>query len=395
MKKELLYLPMIIILLCSFTNSDDDILNKTAQKLSLMKTLEYNVTDCLHQDVTNTDNIDSALCYFDFTSKDSLIGAKYYYQSTSDDKKSTLVFNGSQTFYSDDKEKRILYRNQPRIKDVTSNLCYSQSICWIRKILPQFINDPANKNIRLNDTIINNRECFRFQLSPNKYIELNGIGSVELRGPNNVMKYYLAISKDDSLPVQFTRIFPTIQYEITTFSRLKFPVQKSDSIWNYENFPKDFLRMPEEEYYEKLRNKVAQTTGRIAPDWELPKLKGGSVKLSDLKGNLVLLEFWFPYCGACLQAIPDINDIQQKYGSKGLKVFGIEFQQRGNKGLTNYIKKHNIKYPTLYNGKEVSTAYGATSGPTIILTGKDRKIIYVSSRFDKAALMKVIDEHIK
>ena len=110
---------------------------------------------------------------------------------------------------------------------------------------------------------------------------------------------------------------------------------------------------------------------------------------------MVLLEFWFPGCGACLQAIPDINDIQQKYGSEGLKVFGVEFQQKGNKGLTNYIKKYNIKYPTLYNGKEVSTAYGATSGPTIILIGKDRKIIYVSSGFDKAALVNAINENIK
>ena len=393
MKKELLYLPVIILLLCSFKNSDDDILNKTAQKLSLMKTLEYNVIDHLHQDVTNTDNIDSALCYFDFTSKDSLIGAKIYSRSTDNGRVHTAVFNGSQTFHCDDKEKRIIYRNQPRIEDVTSLSVYGQSICWIRKILPQFINDPANKNIRLKDTIINNRECFRFQLSPNKYIENE---SVKLIGfTSGLLKYYLAISKDDSLPVQFTRILSTIQYEVTTFSRLKFPVQKSDSIWTYESFPKDFLRISEQEYFEKLRNKVTQTIGRIAPDWKLPVLKGDSVKLSDLKGNLVLLEFWFPLCGACLQAIPDINDIQQKYGSKGLKVFGVEFQQTGYKGLTDYVEKYNIKYPTLYTGKEVSTAYGATSGPTIILIGKDRKIIYVSSGFDKAALIKAIDENTK
>jgi len=392
MKKSLLSLPIIILLLCSFKNSDDDILNKTVQKLSLMETLEYNVIDHLHQDVTNTDNIDSALCYFDFTSKDSLIGAKFYSRSTINGRELTVVFNGSQTFYSDDKEKRILYRNQPRIKDVTSFSIYGQSICWIRKILPQFINDPANKNIRLRDTIINNRECFRFQLSPNKYIEN---GSVELRGPNNIMKYYLAISKDDSLPVQFTRIFPTIQYEITTFSRLKFPVQKSDSIWNYENFPKDFLRMSEQEYYERSRNKVTQTIGQIAPDWKLPVLKGDSVKLSDLKGNLVLLEFWFPGCGGCLLAIPHINDIQQKYGSKGLKVFGIEFQRTGYKVLTSYVEKHNIKYPTLYNGKEVSTVYGVTSAPTIFLIGKDKKIIYAGSSFDWDMLFNTINEHIK
>jgi len=391
MRKSLLSLPIIILLLCSFTNSDDDILNRTSKKLNSIKTLEYNVTDYSHQDVTNSDNITSALCYFDFTSKDSLIGAKFYSHFTINGTECTVVFNGSQTFYGDYKEKMILYRNQPRIKDVTSFMFYGQSICWIRNILPQFINDPVNKNIRLNDTIISNRECFRFQLSPNKFINPNG--SVEL--VKNRMKYYLAISKDDSLPVQFTGISPTIQYQITTFSRLKFPVQKSDSIWNYESFPKDFLRMSEQEYSEKLHNKVTQTIGRIAPDWKLPKLKGDSVKLSDLKGNLVLLEFWFPGCGACLQAIPDINDIQQKYGSKGLNVFGVEFQQKGNKELTNYIKKYNIKYPTLYNGKEVSTAYGATSGPTIILIGKDRKIIYVSSDFDKATLVNAINENIK
>lgn len=376
-------------MLCSFQSTDDDILNKTSKKLNSIKTLEYTAIDYMHQDITNTDNLDSALCYFDFTSKDSLVGAKFYSRSTVNGRQLIVVYNGSQTFYSDDKEKRILYKNQPGIKDVTSFAYFNNSIYLIRNILPQFVNDPVNKNIRLRDTVIDNRECFRFQLSPNKYIDNGSVNLIK-----NSMKYYLAISKDDSLPVQFTKIFPTFQTEITTFSRLKFPVQKNDSIWNYENFPKDYLRMSEQEYYDKLRNKVTQTTGRIAPDWELPKLNGGSVKLSDLNGNLVLLEFWFPGCGACLLAIPDINDIQQKYGNKGLNVFGIEFQQKGNKELTNYIKKHSIKYPTLYNGKGVSTAYGVTSGPTIILIGKDRKIIYVSSGFDKEALIKAIDEHI-
>jgi peroxiredoxin len=393
MKKSLLSLPIIILLLCSFRNSDDDILNKTVQKLNSIETLEYEAINHSHQDVANTDNIDSALCYFDFRSKDSLVGAKFYSRSTVYGRKFTVVFNGLQTFYSDDKEKRILYRNQPRKKDVTSFTYFTNSIYSIRKILPQFINDPANKNIRLRDTVINNRECFRFQLSPNKLIDTNGC--VELKGPANIMKYYLAISKDDSLPVQFTRILPTFQYEVTTFSRLKFPVEKSDSIWTYESFPKDFLRMSEQEYYEKSRNKVTQTIGQIAPDWKLPKLKGGSVKLSDLRGNLVLLEFWFRGCGGCLLAIPHINDIQQKYGSKGLKVFGVEFQQTGYKVLTNYVEKHDIKYPTLYNGKEVSTAYGVTGAPTIFLIGKDGKIIYAGSSFDWDMLLKTINEHIK
>jgi peroxiredoxin len=172
-------------------------------------------------------------------------------------------------------------------------------------------------------------------------------------------------------------------------------VQKSDSIWTIESFPKDFLRMTYKDYFLGRKNKVAIKAGFPAPDWTLPMLKGDSVKLSDLKGSLVLLEFWFPGCGACMLATSGINDIQEKYGSKGLKVLGIEFQLPGDKGLTEYIEKHKIKYPTLYKGKSIAPSYGVSSAPTFFLINKDGTIIYTSSGFDKEKLIAAINENIK
>ena len=50
-----------------------------------------------------------------------------------------------------------------------------------------------------------------------------------------------------------------------------------------------------------------------APDFELRTIKGDIVKLSDLKGKVILLNFWGTWCGPCLQEIPDFNRLYSKY----------------------------------------------------------------------------------
>ena len=76
-----------------------------------------------------------------------------------------------------------------------------------------------------------------------------------------------------------------------------------------------------------------------APDFELRTIKGDIVKLSDLKGKVVLLNFWGTWCGPCLQEIPDFNRLYSKYNKKCLEIVGITIPRSGTPDSDKYLKK--------------------------------------------------------
>jgi peroxiredoxin len=143
-----------------------------------------------------------------------------------------------------------------------------------------------------------------------------------------------------------------------------------------------------------MRARATINVGQNAPNWLLPLVEGDSVHLSDLKGSAVLLEFWFPNCGGCILAIPEINNIQDSYSHKGLKIYGIEFSKSNSDGLADYIKKRHIEYPTLHTGINVAKDYGVYAGPTIFLIDKKGLIVYASVGLNKEDLIKAISENI-
>jgi cytochrome c biogenesis protein CcmG, thiol:disulfide interchange protein DsbE len=68
---------------------------------------------------------------------------------------------------------------------------------------------------------------------------------------------------------------------------------------------------------------IAVDAGKAAPDFQLPSLKQGTVKLSHYKGKVVYLDFWASWCGPCKKTFPWLNDLQKKYGKDGFEVVGV------------------------------------------------------------------------
>jgi hypothetical protein len=86
--------------------SNEAILKKSISKLNAIKTIEYeSILDYLHNDF-GIKEIDTAICYFDFTSGDSLIGAKFQFVY----KNGEQVFNGKEEFSMSKKEERVVYK---------------------------------------------------------------------------------------------------------------------------------------------------------------------------------------------------------------------------------------------------------------------------------------------
>ena len=117
-----------------------------------------------------------------------------------------------------------------------------------------------------------------------------------------------------------------------------------------------------------------------APNFKLEDISGKSLSLDDIKGKVVIVDFWATWCGPCLMSIPELVDLQEKYKAKGLVVVGISVDDdKVSKGeLVAFKEKMRINYPILRaNNKVYEDYFGRTSGfsiPTLFVIDRDGKV---------------------
>lgn len=82
-----------------------------------------------------------------------------------------------------------------------------------------------------------------------------------------------------------------------------------------------------------------------APDIRMKTLDGRTVRLSDLKGKVVLLDFWATWCGPCRESIPAIQRIYAKHKDKGFEVMGIALERDSGAQLPGFAREMGMTYP--------------------------------------------------
>src|SRR5919197_569137 len=88
----------------------------------------------------------------------------------------------------------------------------------------------------------------------------------------------------------------------------------------------------------------ASTAGTLAPDWKLTDLGGKTVKFSDFRGKVVILDFWATWCMPCRVEIPHFVELQKQYGDKGLAIIGVSLDKQGPELVKNFVKQFGMNY---------------------------------------------------
>ena len=118
------------------------------------------------------------------------------------------------------------------------------------------------------------------------------------------------------------------------------------------------------------------TKSSPAPDFTLDSLDGKSMRLSDLRGKAVLLNFWATWCGPCKIETPWLVELQNQYGSQGLQVVGVEMGDDGKDEITKFVKDMGVNYPVLIGKEAVGDAYGGVPAlPESFFISRDGKIV--------------------
>jgi len=137
--------------------------------------------------------------------------------------------------------------------------------------------------------------------------------------------------------------------------------------------------------------------GADAPDWQLKDADGKSVSLKDLRGNVVLIDFWATWCGPCKLAMPGVQKVHEHFKGQKVKVLGISTWENDNKidGPAKYMKDQKYTYGLLVEGDDVAKAYKVQGIPTFYVVDKNGKVALVNIGYDpkgEEQLVKFITE---
>ena len=111
-----------------------------------------------------------------------------------------------------------------------------------------------------------------------------------------------------------------------------------------------------------------------AIDFSAPGRDGKPVKVSSLKGKVVLLDFWATWCTGCKVEIPWFIEFDKAYRAKGLAAVGVAMDDEGWKKVEPYLKDHPISYTVVAGNLDAGTPYGISALPVTVLIDRAGRV---------------------
>lgn len=124
----------------------------------------------------------------------------------------------------------------------------------------------------------------------------------------------------------------------------------------------------------------AAEPGQPAPLFDLPGAKG-QVALQQLKGKVVYVDFWASWCGPCKQSFPWMNEMQAKYGPRGLQIVGVNLDAK-TADAEKFLADVPARFTVAFDPKgDTAKRYAIKGMPSSVLVGADGKVVKVHAGF--------------
>ena len=114
--------------------------------------------------------------------------------------------------------------------------------------------------------------------------------------------------------------------------------------------------------------------GQPAPDFVLKSASGDNLRLSEFRGDVVMINFWATWCGPCRQEMPLLDELYSRYQRVGFNLLGVNIDDDSGKAM-NMIAELGVSFPVLFDTrKEVSKLYAVDAMPVTIIVDRDGKV---------------------
>jgi peroxiredoxin len=122
---------------------------------------------------------------------------------------------------------------------------------------------------------------------------------------------------------------------------------------------------------------VAAPVSQLAPDFTLKSTSGENIKLSELRGNVVMINFWASWCGPCRQEMPLLQQLYERYQDLGFTLLGINVDE-DSVVADKILKEISVSFPVLYDSRnKVSKRYQVKAMPSTFVIDRDGKVRYL------------------
>ena len=132
--------------------------------------------------------------------------------------------------------------------------------------------------------------------------------------------------------------------------------------------------------------------GQLAPDFALKSSTGENLRLSEYRGNVVMINFWATWCGPCRQEMPLLDELYVRYERVGFSLLGVNIDDDSRRAM-QMIEELGVSFPVLFDArKEVSRLYEVEAMPVTVLVDRAGNVRYVHHGYKPGYEDKYLDQ---
>lgn len=132
--------------------------------------------------------------------------------------------------------------------------------------------------------------------------------------------------------------------------------------------------------------------GRAAPDFALKSSTGENLRLSEFRGDVVMINFWATWCGPCRQEMPLLDELYNRYERVGFNLLGVNIDDDSRRAM-QMIEELGVNFPVLFDArKEVSKLYEVDAMPVTVLVDREGNVRYVHHGYKPGYEDKYLDQ---
>lgn len=331
---------------------------------------------------------DVSTCSFKMNKQDTVIG--YKLSISRNDSTFHKIYNGTAIIeMSFNKMVTITdARKYPReVKYLLTDFSYP-FIAFANIFLQKYNSDSLISKIQLlPDEIINGEKCWK--LAP----QINESGNKRIK-----MCYY--INKTSFLPVKaIIELTETIgNVTETAVSTSIMEAFKKTAV------PDSIFTLNAMHGYSAVRQFNGEAKGVVsdllsrgseAPSWKLPGKGGDSISLTDFKGKIVVMDFWYKACLPCYYQMLDIQQLKAQVKRADVVFIGVNgIDDPVHDQLDKFLEERKLDIASVYNGKTIAADYKVSAYPVLYVIGKDGKVLFTQDGYSnslKADILQLLE----
>jgi peroxiredoxin len=132
--------------------------------------------------------------------------------------------------------------------------------------------------------------------------------------------------------------------------------------------------------------------GQPAPDFSLKTSTGENLRLSEYRGDVVMINFWATWCGPCRQEMPLLDELYSRYQRVGFNLLGVNIDDDSRRAM-QMIEELGVNFPVLFDArKEVSKLYEVEAMPVTVIVDRSGNVRYIHHGYKPGYEDKYLDQ---